>query len=47
MEDHTSKRAADAEKMKEEFMAKEHQLCIVEKEAEEFLKVFFVIFLFI
>ncbi|EHA8590264.1 kinetochore protein NDC80 [Cocos nucifera] len=38
MEDYASKCAAEAEKMKEEFMAKEHQLCIVEKEAEEFLK---------
>ncbi|XP_038973110.1 kinetochore protein NDC80 homolog isoform X2 [Phoenix dactylifera] len=38
MEDYASKCAAEVEKMKEEFIAKEHQLCIVEKEAEEFLK---------
>ncbi|URD93083.1 HEC/Ndc80p family [Musa troglodytarum] len=37
-EEYASKCAAEAEKIKGEFMNKEHQLSIIEKEAEEFLK---------
>ncbi|XP_009391371.3 kinetochore protein NDC80 homolog [Musa acuminata AAA Group] len=37
-EEYASNCAAEAEKIKGEFMNKEHQLSIIEKEAEEFLK---------
>lgn len=43
MEDHASRCAAEAERMKEEISRKENQLNIVEKEAEVFLKVLFLI----
>lgn len=41
VEEHASRCAAEAEQVQEEFTVKEHQLNAVEKEAEEFVKVFF------
>jgi len=44
IEDHAFRCATEAEKEQEEFTRKENQLSIVEKEAEEFIKVLFSIF---
>lgn len=38
-EEHAAKCSAEAEKTREEFTKKEHQLTMVEKEAEELIKV--------
>lgn len=47
MEDHASECAAEAEKIKAEFRAREHQLETVEKEAEDFLRVYSLFFFLI